>query len=174
MGRPFRAEKAGIRIDLDVAERELLGHLFDQVAELLDPGDGDGDRGPVDPLAAALGLEGEQADQGAKIMQALSRIFTEKDCSLIEINPLVVAKDGRVVAIDAKCNLDDNALFRQDDVAALRDRAEEDPREAQAADYGFSYVSLDGNFSVHALDKKSREGLPGEMEERIAGVFGEE
>jgi succinyl-CoA synthetase beta subunit len=96
-------------------------------------------------LARGLGLDGPQAAQAVTIMQALSRIFLERDCSLIEINPLVVAKDGRIVAIDAKCNFDDNALFRHDDLAALRDRAEEDAREARAADVGFSYVSLDGD-----------------------------
>ena len=96
-------------------------------------------------LAESLGLSGPQAVQAATIMQALARIYLERDCSLIEINPLVLSKQGQVVAIDAKCNFDDNALFRYEEVQAMRDRSEEDPREAEAADYGFSYVSLDGD-----------------------------
>jgi succinyl-CoA synthetase beta subunit len=96
-------------------------------------------------LARRLGLTGDQAAQAAQILTTLARIFVERDCSLIEINPLVVTRDGRVVAIDAKCSFDDNALFRREEDLALRDRGEEDPREAQAADYGFSYVSLEGD-----------------------------
>jgi succinyl-CoA synthetase beta subunit len=98
-------------------------------------------------LAESLGLSGAQAEQAAGIMQSLAKIFLEKDCSLIEINPLVLTKKGAVAAIDAKCTFDDNALFRYEDVQAMRDRSEEDPREAEAADYGFSYVSLDGNIA---------------------------
>ncbi|MBD3236764.1 MAG: ADP-forming succinate--CoA ligase subunit beta [Candidatus Eisenbacteria bacterium] len=96
-------------------------------------------------LAEQLGLSGAQAVQAGMIMQALARIYLERDCSLIEINPLVLSKQGEVVAIDAKINLDDNALFRHEELQAMRDRSEEDPREAEAADYGFSYVSLDGD-----------------------------
>jgi succinyl-CoA synthetase beta subunit len=98
-------------------------------------------------LAEKLGLTGDSASQGASIMRALAKIYIEKDCTLIEINPLVVTAEGEVVAIDAKCNFDDNALFRHEDAAAMRDRSEEDPREAEAADAGFSYVSLDGDIA---------------------------
>jgi len=96
-------------------------------------------------LAHALELSGNQAAEAAAVMQALAQIFVERDCSLIEINPLVVTRAGRVLALDAKCNFDDNALFRHGEQAALRDRSEEDAREAEAADYGFSYVSLEGD-----------------------------
>ncbi len=95
--------------------------------------------------ANALGLTGDAAQQAAAIMQSLARIFLTEDCTLIEINPLVVTATGRVLALDAKCVFDDNALCRHADLAALRDREQEDPREAEAADYGFSYVSLDGD-----------------------------
>lgn len=128
-------------VEIEVVAREKPAAIL---KEHFDPRTGL-DEGAAAALAEGIGLEGSQADQGAKIMQALAKAFLENDCSLIEINPLVVAKDGRVVAIDAKCNLDDNALFRHEDLVALRDRAEEDAREAQAADYGFSYVSLDGD-----------------------------
>ncbi len=96
-------------------------------------------------LASRLGLEGESAARGARILQGLAKAFLDLDCSLIEINPLVVTASGDVIAIDAKCNFDDNALFRHEDFHSLRDRGEEDAREAEAADYGFSYVSLDGD-----------------------------
>jgi succinyl-CoA synthetase beta subunit len=95
--------------------------------------------------ARALGLTGDAEQQVASIMQSLARIFLTEDCTLIEINPLVVTQSGRVLALDAKCVFDDNALCRHADIAALRDRDEEDPREAEAADYGFSYVSLAGD-----------------------------
>jgi len=96
-------------------------------------------------LARALGLGARAAGQTAKTIETLARIFVEQDCTLLEINPLVVTADERVIALDAKCTLDDNALFRHPALAALRDRAEEDPREAHAADCGFSYVSLSGD-----------------------------
>jgi succinyl-CoA synthetase beta subunit len=96
-------------------------------------------------VANALGLAGDAAQQAAGIMQSLARIFLTEDCTLIEINPLVVTRTGRVLALDAKCVFDDNALCRHADLVALRDREQEDPREAEAADYGFSYVSLEGD-----------------------------
>jgi len=96
-------------------------------------------------LASRLGLAGATGAEAAAIMQALARIFLAEDCSLLEINPLVVTAEGAVVALDAKCDLDDNALFRHPGHLAWRDPAEEDRREAQAADFGFSYVTLDGD-----------------------------
>ncbi|MCK4413466.1 MAG: ADP-forming succinate--CoA ligase subunit beta [Candidatus Eisenbacteria sp.] len=96
-------------------------------------------------LAQSLGLGADAAKRAAAIIQALARIYVTEDCTLIEINPLVVTARGEVVAIDAKCNLDDNALFRHEALAELRDRSEEDEREGRAADCGFSYVSLDGD-----------------------------
>jgi succinyl-CoA synthetase beta subunit len=95
-------------------------------------------------IAYGLGLAGDSAKQGADVLRNLARLFIEKDCSLAEINPLVLLEDGRVLALDAKVNFDDNALFRHPDAAALRDPEEEDPAEARAREWDLSYVSLDG------------------------------
>ncbi len=95
-------------------------------------------------IAAALKLQGDSAKQCGKLVEALYNAFTARDMSLLEINPLVVTKDGQVVCLDAKINFDDNALFRHKDVAALRDPDEEDPTEREAAKYDLSYVKLDG------------------------------
>ncbi len=96
-------------------------------------------------LAAALKLEGTLAKQCGNLVKSLYRLFVEKDASLIEINPLVVTKEGNLVCLDAKIGFDDNALFRHEDIAALRDIHEEDPAEVEAADLGLSYVKLDGS-----------------------------
>jgi succinyl-CoA synthetase beta subunit len=95
-------------------------------------------------LAYALGL-GKQAGPFTALLQALARAFAEKDCSLAEINPLVVTQDGRLLALDAKINIDNNALFRRPEIEALRDLNEEDPKEYEASKLGLSYISLDGN-----------------------------
>jgi succinyl-CoA synthetase beta subunit len=95
-------------------------------------------------IAAALKLEGDQIDQCVKLVDALYRAFVEKDMALLEINPLVVTKDGKVVCLDAKINFEDNALFRHKDVQALRDIEEEDPAEVEASKYDLNYVKLDG------------------------------
>jgi succinyl-CoA synthetase beta subunit len=81
------------------------------------------------------------------MMQALYRAFDESDASLAEINPLVITRDGRVIALDAKMNFDANALFRQPGIVSLRDLNEEDPREIEASRYDLSYISLDGNIA---------------------------
>lgn len=81
----------------------------------------------------------------SKILPALYRVFIENDCSLVEINPLVETTDGRILALDAKINLDDNALFRHKDLEEKRDKYEEDPKEIEAKEVGISYVKLDGN-----------------------------
>ncbi len=96
-------------------------------------------------LVFALGLEGSQIKNGIKILNALWKVFVEKDCSLIEINPLVVTKDDKVIALDAKINFDDNALYRQKDLEELRDISEEDPAEVEASKYNLNYIKLDGN-----------------------------
>ncbi len=95
-------------------------------------------------LAYALGLS-KQAGPFTALLQALARAFAEKDCSLAEINPLVVTQDGRLLALDAKINIDNNALFRRPEIEALRDLNEEDPKEYDASKLGLSYISLDGN-----------------------------
>jgi succinyl-CoA synthetase beta subunit len=95
-------------------------------------------------IAAALKLEGDRIDQCVKLVDALYRAFVEKDMALLEINPLVVTKAGKVVCLDAKINFEDNALFRHKDVVALRDLDEEDPAEVEASKYDLNYVKLDG------------------------------
>lgn len=96
-------------------------------------------------LAYAMGLKPELVRPFADIMVNLYRAFVERDASLIELNPLAVLADGRVVALDAKVNIDDNALFRHKDLEAQRDPAQEDPLEWEAANAGISYVTLDGD-----------------------------
>ncbi|HHN78663.1 MAG TPA: ADP-forming succinate--CoA ligase subunit beta [Phycisphaerales bacterium] len=102
-------------------------------------------------IAFELGMKGKQVGQAVKIMLALARLFVDKDCSLAEINPLIVtpanesAPDGNVLAIDAKFNFDDNGLSRHKDIQALFDPAEENPQELKAHRFGLSYIKLDGN-----------------------------
>jgi succinyl-CoA synthetase beta subunit len=95
-------------------------------------------------IAAALKLDGDLSKQCGRVVEGLHGAFLAKDMSLLEINPLVVTKEGRVICLDAKINFDDSALFRHPDVAALRDPDEEDPTEREAAKYDLSYVKLDG------------------------------
>jgi succinyl-CoA synthetase beta subunit len=96
-------------------------------------------------MAYALGLAQERVGPFVSLVQGLARAFVELDCSLAEINPLVVTREGKVLALDAKMNFDNNALFRHPDVVALRDLTEEDPKEYQASELGLSYISLDGD-----------------------------
>ena len=95
-------------------------------------------------IAFALGLAGDQVAQCVDLVGRLYRMFTEKDMSLLEINPLVVTKDGKLVCLDGKMNFDTNALFRHKDIVALRDFAEEDPSEIEASKHDLAYVKLDG------------------------------
>jgi len=95
-------------------------------------------------LAYALGLEGKQIGAFRKFVMAMYKAFTELDCAIVEINPLVVTGAGDVVALDAKVSFDDNALYRHPDIEKLRDEAEEDPKELEAAKYALNYVALDG------------------------------
>jgi succinyl-CoA synthetase beta subunit len=95
-------------------------------------------------LAFALGLTGEAVKAAAAVINNLYRAFEAKDCSLAEINPLVVTGDGRVLALDAKLTFDDNALFRHPEVQALRDRDEESPLEVEASRFNLNYIKLDG------------------------------
>ncbi|MCH8018475.1 ADP-forming succinate--CoA ligase subunit beta [candidate division KSB1 bacterium] len=95
-------------------------------------------------LAFGLGLKGEQVKNALKFFSALYKAFMESDCSMAEINPLVVTKDGNVLALDAKINFDDNALYRHKDFAELRDLHEEEPLEVEASKYGLNYIKLDG------------------------------
>jgi succinyl-CoA synthetase beta subunit len=99
----------------------------------------------VRKLCAKLDLKGGSVRSAEKFMRALCRVFVDLDCSLAEINPLVVAKSGELIALDAKMSFDDSALFRHPQLAELRDRSEEDPNELKATAAGLSYVQLDGN-----------------------------
>ncbi|MES9998358.1 MAG: ADP-forming succinate--CoA ligase subunit beta [Candidatus Thiodiazotropha lotti] len=95
-------------------------------------------------LAFGLGLSGDQIKQFSKIMMALYRLYIEKDISLIEINPLIITSDGNLMALDAKINLDSNALYRHQELVALRDLSQEDEKEAAAAQHDLNYITLDG------------------------------
>ena len=96
-------------------------------------------------LAFGLGLSGGQVREFAEVFVNLSRLFHELDCSLVEVNPLVVTAAGHIHCLDAKINLDNNSLYRHPELAALRDLSQEDAREARADEFGLNYVALDGN-----------------------------
>ena len=98
-------------------------------------------------LAKQLGFESSQLKSASKLFEGLYRTFIAYDCSMVEVNPLVVTKKGDVLALDAKFNFDDNAIYRHPEVAALRDIAEEDPREVEASKHGLNYIGLDGNIA---------------------------
>ena len=113
-------------------------------------------REPVDPLAglqpyqarklaSQLGFESSQLKNASKLFEGLYRTFIAYDCSMVEVNPLVVTNKGEVLALDAKFNFDDNALYRHPEIAAMRDVAEEIPREVEASKHGLNYIGLDGN-----------------------------
>ena len=156
---------------------------------------------PVDPalglmpfqsrrMAARLGLGPALAQPVAQAIGALYKLFVDNDCSLVEINPLVVTTDGELVALDAKINLDDDALFRHADLRGLRDSTQEDELEAQAVDLGLSYVKLDGDvgclvngagLAMATLDAAIGAGVNpanfldvggGASDEKVAGAVG--
>ena len=115
-------------------------------------------REPIDPLAGLepfqtrklakqLGFDSSQLKGASKLFEGLYRTFVAFDCSMVEVNPLVVTAKGEVFALDAKFNFDDNALYRHPEIAALRDITEEDPREVEASKHGLSYIGLDGNIA---------------------------
>ena len=141
-------------------------------------------------VAARLGLTGPAAGQAATILAALYRIFSENDCALVEVNPLIVTGDGNVMALDAKMEVEDDALFRHGELRQLRDRSQEDRLEAQAADDDIAYVSLDGSvgclvngagLAMATLDVASAAGAApanfldvggGASEEKVAAAVG--
>jgi succinyl-CoA synthetase beta subunit len=115
-------------------------------------------REPIDPLAGLqpfqtrklakqLGFESSQLKNASKLFEGLYRTFVAYDCSMVEVNPLVLTTKGDVLALDAKFNFDDNALYRHPEIAAMRDIAEEDPREVEASKHGLNYIGLDGNIA---------------------------
>ncbi|MCP4846751.1 MAG: ADP-forming succinate--CoA ligase subunit beta [Verrucomicrobiaceae bacterium] len=113
---------------------------------------------PIDPLAGLeendvlgisdqLGFRDDIASQFAGLLDSLHKLFLSCDCSMVEINPLVTTPDGQLLALDAKFGFDDNALYRQPEIAAMRDTSEEDPREVAASEYDLNYIGLDGNIA---------------------------
>ena len=98
-------------------------------------------------LAKQLGFDSSQLKSASKLFEGLYRTFIAFDCSMVEVNPLVVTAKGDVLALDAKFNFDDNALYRHPEIAAMRDVAEEDPREVEASKHGLNYIGLDGNIA---------------------------
>ena len=140
-GKPvFMASAAGgMEIEQVAAERpEAI------LKQYVDPGMG------LEPfqarkIAFALGLSGAQVNPAVKFLTGLYRAFLETDASLVEINPFITTTDGRLFALDAKMNFDDNALFRHPDIRELRDITEEDPLEVEASKYSLNYIKLDGN-----------------------------
>jgi succinyl-CoA synthetase beta subunit len=132
------SEAGGVEIE------EVAAHTPEKILrEWTHPGLGLGDF-QMRRLAFGLGLAGDRFKQGVGLLRNLFRLYLAKDCSLAEINPLVVTKNGRVLALDAKLSFDDNALFRHPEIAALRDVHEEDPLDVEASKYGLNYIKLDG------------------------------
>ena len=124
---------------------EVAAATPDKIFKLfVDPGQGIVDA-DVSALLERVGLTGDHAEQGVLFVKALYMAFWDTDASLAEINPLVVTTNGKIIALDAKFNFDDNALFRHPDVVAMRDTDEEDPAELEASAVGLNYISLDGN-----------------------------
>jgi succinyl-CoA synthetase beta subunit len=112
----------------------------------IDPAQGLADA-DADEIALGIGIPQASVAQGRSIFKALYKCFDETDASLLEVNPLIVTGDNRVVALDSKINFDDNALFRHPDIVALRDLDEEDPFEIEATKHELNYISLDGNIA---------------------------
>jgi succinyl-CoA synthetase beta subunit len=133
------SSEGGVEIEEVAAKHPEKIHV-----ESIDPGTGFCDfQGRK--LAFELGLTGASVGKFVSFCRALARCYQETDASLAEVNPLVVLKDGGVVALDSKMTFDDNALYRHPDIAAYRDVDEEDPREAQAKEFDLAYITLDGN-----------------------------
>ncbi len=96
-------------------------------------------------LAFGLGLKGKQVKQFTELLSGLAKLFIEKDLSLVEINPLVVTKEGDLLCLDGKINIDDNAIYRQDELMEMRDASQEDERENKAKEWDLNYIALEGN-----------------------------
>ena len=124
---------------------EVAAHTPEKIHKVLvDPRTGLTD-GEADDVARKIGIPEASVPQGRAMLQGLYRVFDETDASLAEINPMIVTRDGRVVALDAKLNFDANALYRHPDIVEMRDLDEEDPAEIEASRFDLSYISLDGD-----------------------------
>ncbi|MEX0865779.1 MAG: ADP-forming succinate--CoA ligase subunit beta, partial [Pirellulales bacterium] len=141
VGLPVMMVSSEGGMDIEKVAEETPEKIF---KEAFDP-----DRGlqgfQVRKVCKKLGIEGAGVRAAEKLMKGLCRVFVDQDCSLAEINPLVVTGDGGLIALDAKMTFDDNASFRHPDVRQLRDLSEEEESEVQAANAGLSYVKLEGN-----------------------------
>jgi succinyl-CoA synthetase beta subunit len=140
-GKPvfMASSEGGVEIEVVAAE-----HPEKILKEFIDPAVGF-QAFQARKLAFGLGLEGKVVNEAARLLQNLYRAFEGTDASLVEINPFVTTHDGRALALDAKMNFDDNALFRHPDIRELRDLDEEDPLEVKASSYRLNYIRLDGN-----------------------------
>jgi succinyl-CoA synthetase beta subunit len=127
-------------VDIEEVAHETPDRIF---KEFIHPGVGLGAY-QTRKLAFALGLTGSQIGQASKLMTAVHDAFIATDASLVEINPLIVTEDGNLLALDAKMNFDDNALYRHPDIKELRDLSEEAPLEVEASKYSLNYIKLDG------------------------------
>jgi succinyl-CoA synthetase beta subunit len=124
---------------------EVAAHTPEKIYKVfIDPGKGLLDKDASD-VAGKIGIPEAAKPQAVKMLQGLYQCFDETDASLAEINPLILTGDGKVIALDAKLNFDDNALFRHPEIVAMRDLDEEDALEIEASKYDLSYISLDGN-----------------------------
>jgi len=124
---------------------EVAAHTPEKIHKVfIDPATGLNDTEAAD-VAKKIGVPAPAVAEAAKLLQGLYKCFDEMDASLAEINPLILTKQGKVIALDSKLNFDDNALFRHPDVVAMRDLDEEDPLEIEASKYDLSYISLDGS-----------------------------
>jgi succinyl-CoA synthetase beta subunit len=133
--------EGGVEIEKVAEETPHLIHM-----EAFDPKSGLKDY-QVRKLCAKLGLKGKIVQSATKFMKSLCKLYVELDCSLAEINPLVITKENEMIALDGKITFDDNALFRHKDILELRDLAEEEPSEVEASDAGLSFIKLDGNIA---------------------------
>ena len=132
------SRQGGMEIE-EVAERDpnaILKEQVDVATGLMDY--------QARKLAFGLGLEGKTVGKAVKLMKACYKAFVESDAALLEINPLMVNQEGDVIALDAKMDFDDNALFRHKELAAMRDLSEEDEKEIEASKYDLNYITLDG------------------------------
>ncbi len=141
VGRPAFVVSTEGGMDIEAVAEETPEKI---VTVAINPAKGVTDQ-DASKLADALKLEGEAREDGVKLFPILYKAFTEKDMSLLEINPLIVMKNGRVRVLDAKVSFDGNALFRHADIQELRDLSEEDEKEIEASKHDLAYVALDGN-----------------------------
>ncbi|KAB0572204.1 ADP-forming succinate--CoA ligase subunit beta [Brucella pituitosa] len=141
VGRPAFVVSTEGGMDIEAVAEETPEKI---ITVAIDPAKGVTDE-DSNKLADALKLEGEAREDGLKLFPILYKAFTEKDMSLLEINPLIVMTNGRVRVLDAKVSFDGNALFRHPDIQELRDLSEEDEKEIEASKHDLAYVALDGN-----------------------------